>query len=274
MHPSSGSVIVASTLSSSNDVTTNPPDDVSVSQPTRLEMPFASVPESISSPATDSSSSPVRSVTLPAPLPQPKEETTDEEEAAITTSASTTTANTSSASQSPREETVERSKSPAESSEVDLDSLSGQHKTESVDIESGETSTTAATTTPVSTVSRVRGGASTSGLKRKAPSVTPDVGSRSPMHGGKRKRRTREAVTRGGRGGRGRPGSDRLVNEDFDDDDHHHKNVVNLPSLGNLDNDALMALTQRSPNSKKYNFFVDLGEIFNLFFEIVRIGLF
>jgi len=227
-------------------------------------MPFASVPEAISSPATDSSSSPVRSLPLPAPVPAPKEETTDEEEAVTTT---TTTANTSSASQSPRDEVPERSKSPAESSEVDLDSLSGQLKTESVDVESSEAASTAAVTTPASTV-RIRGGASSSGLKRKATPAMPDAGSRSPVHSaGKRKRRTREAAVSRGRGGRGRHGSDRLVADDFDDDDHHHKNVVNLPSLGNLDNDALLALTQRSPNSKKYNFFVDLGKI--SFVEIV-----
>jgi hypothetical protein len=175
---------------------------------------------------------------------------TDEEEAVTTTT--TTTAETSSASQSPRE-VAERCKSPAESSEVDLDSLSEQ-KADSVDVESSEMA--AASASPA----KLRGGHS--GLKRKAP--PSDVGSRSPMHGGKRKRRVRDATGGGrGRGGRGRHGSDRLVvkgDDDFDDDDHHHKNAVNLPMLGTLDNDALLALTQRSPNSKKYNFFVDLGK--------------
>ena len=235
----------------------------------RLEMPFASVPESISSPATDSSSSPVRSVQIPAPIPAAKEETTDEEEAVTTT---TTTANTSSASQSPRDEVPDRSKSPAESSEVDLDSLSGQLKTESVDVESSEAAASLmAVSVMPATTSRIRGGGA--GMKRKATAaVASDVGSRSPLHGGKRKRRTREAAsTRGGRGGRGRHGSDRLLNDDFDDDDHHHRNVVNLPSLGNLDNEARLSLTQRSPNSKKYNFFVDLGKKTH-FFTSLRVA--
>jgi hypothetical protein len=223
-------------------------------------MPFASVPESIASPVPEikvsNSPHPVAAA-LPSPVAlqpvQPKEDLTDEEEAATPATTSTTTTNTSSASQSPREEVVERSKSPAESSEVDLDCLSEQQKPESLDVESSEMTQS---TKPRSTATTT-----SIGLKRKAP--PSDVGSRSPMHGGKRKRRTRDAVVGRGRGGRGRHGSDRFIkgDDDFDDgDDHHHKNVANMPSLNALDNDALAALAQRSPNSKKYNFFVDLGE--------------
>ena len=219
-------------------------------------MPFASVPESIASPTPEIkvSNSPHPVISLSSPVTsqpvQAKEETTDEEEAATPATTSTTTTNASSASQSPREEVVEPCKSPAESSEVDLDSLSEQQKTESLDIESSDTTLLA----------KPRLVATTS-VKRKAP--PSDVGSRSPMQCGKRKRRTREVVVGRGRGGRGRHGSDRFIkgDDDFDEgDDHHHKNIANMPSLGALDNDALAALAQRSPNSKKYNFFVDLGE--------------
>ena len=235
-------------------------EDVLTTAKSRLEMPFASVPESVAAAETSTtkinSTSPPHTVanTLPSPsLPvqaaaAAKEDTTDEEEGVTATTTTTTTTNTSSASQSPREEVIERSKSPAESSEVDLDSLSGHNKSESLDVET-ETK---------------RSNVVVAGAKRKAP--PSDVGNRSPMHGGKRKRRVREvAMGRGARGGRGRHCSDRLVkaDDDFDDSEetsHHTKNVANIPSLGALDNDALNALAQRSPSSKKYNFFVDLGK--------------
>ena len=206
----------------------------------RLEMPFASVPESVAASTPTVLATPQPLPVAPVTSLPVKEDTTDEDDAATTLMTVTTTTNSSSASQSPREEeTLERSKSPTESSEVDLDSVTGKLVDEAK-----------------------RGIVAAGGLKRKAP--PSDVGNRSPMHGGKRKRRVREAVVARGRGGRGRHGSDRLKgDDDFEEEETHchSKNSVNIPALGALDNDALAALAQRSPSSKKYNFFVDLGKM-------------
>lgn len=209
---------------------------------TRLEMPFASVPESVEAGPVSSNAGSTAS-DMPATLP-PASETPE------TTANSTPSrlspigalANAAAAMQAlAAGSNDDGSKSPgggSNSSEVDMDSL----KAESVDIEGTDESGEA---------KQQRGG------KRKAPSS--EVGSRSPAPASRRKRRARESGHRGGRGGsRGRHGSGvrGLTNNDDTDESEEAKDAA-LSVIGSLDNDALAALAQQSPKSTKFNFYPD-----------------
>jgi len=102
VHPSSGIQLNLTSLSA------NPAPEIDTT-PDRLEMPFASVPESVAGPQPSLSVSPTPPIqpvslsiipqSVPATQAAAKDETTDEEEAITTT----TTTGSSSASQSPRE---------------------------------------------------------------------------------------------------------------------------------------------------------------------------
>ena len=214
---------------------------------TRLEMPFASVPESVEAGPVSSNAGSTAS-DMPATLP-PASETPE------TTANSTPSrlspigalANAAAAMQAlAAGSNDDGSKSPgggSNSSEVDMDSL----KAESVDIEGTDESGEA---------KQQRGG------KRKAPSS--EVGSRSPAPASRRKRRARESGHRGGRGGsRGRHGSGvrGLTNNDDTDESEEAKDAA-LSVIGSLDNDALAALAQQSPKSTKFNFYPDFGKLF------------
>ena len=225
VHPSSGPDPAASPSSSKS----------LKSGSTRLEMPFASVPESIHGPAHTGQPQPasnntdMATTTVSASLPSSTKKPPFEEDH--------DPMDISSASQSPRVP-PDGSKSPADSSEVDMDSLSGR-KAESED-------------------SRVdvQESKKLSSLKRKA------LG--SPSQSAKRKRRPREASMRGGgrRGGGGRHGSGgriaRLDHEETDEAEEVKDPAI--ASLESLDNEALAALSHRSPGKSKYNFFVQLGK--------------
>lgn len=238
-----------------SSIPTEPLVKVTKASSSRLEMPFASVPESIPGPSEpkkeidkkepikQAHKSPAEPVghsmnnSKPAPKVASKYEETREDPL-----------ESSSASQSPSDSRIpaDTPKSPAESSEVDMDSLSGRKEPESedsrLDMDGG--SVTSETRRP----------------KRKAPN--------SPAHSAKRKqRKTREAALRGSRSGRGRYSSSRVMSStrgstalDDETDDCEEPKDPALASLGNLDNDALTALTQRPPKASKYNFFVDLSK--------------
>ncbi|TRY72004.1 hypothetical protein TCAL_05405 [Tigriopus californicus] len=253
-----------------SSIPTEPVVKASKPSSSRLEMPFASVPESIPGPSeADNKAGDKKEPAKPANKPAETAPATTNTTTNSNTTASTSTTSTSSNPSAkapnkyvePREDPLESSsasqspsdsrpppdspKSPAESSEVDMDSLSGRKEPESedsrLDMDGG--SITSETRRP----------------KRKAPS--------SPAHSVKRKqRKTREAALRGSRSGRGRHSSSRIMSStrgsavlDDETDECEEPKDPALASLGNLDNDALTALTQRPPKASKYNFFVELN---------------
>ena len=211
------------TVSSKIGLNTKTQSPASNSVQNRLEMPFASVPESVQGPPVTTAAS-----DIPATLPPTSSETPD-------------TASTPSRSSPPATLPVppdERCKSPeADSSEVDMESL----KAESLDIEG-------------SSSGEARGQSKVSGVKRKPP--VDNAGNRSPA--GRRKRTRARVSNRGGRGGKSQMLSDRNLNEDTDESEEAKDNTIS--AIGSLDNDALAALAQRSPRSSKYNFFPDFGK--------------
>eukprot|EP00095_Tigriopus_kingsejongensis_P001533 snap_masked-scaffold214_size254108-processed-gene-0.9 protein:Tk01533 transcript:snap_masked-scaffold214_size254108-processed-gene-0.9-mRNA-1 annotation:"at-rich interactive domain-containing protein 4b" len=195
----------------------------------RLEMPFASVPESIPGEA------------VPPPPPS-----TDSEDKPVPAKDDQPIMESSSASQSPSQTQMPQdgSKSPAESSEVDMDSLSGR-KAESEDSRQDM---------EVGSVTSETAG-SRRGSKRLPPS------SPAAHHSVKRKRKIRETTSlRGCRTGRGRRGlgSLRVGHDEETDESEEPTDPAALSTLSTLDDDSLAALTQRPPKSSKYNFFVEL----------------
>lgn len=226
----------------------------------RLEMPFASVPESIPGPVTQAAAEGAKPT--PPDAPSIAQSATKALPSTLTPANEVATANdetldsSTTASQSPGESQPPKdgSKSPAESSEVDMESLSGR-KAESddsrLDVEGS------LNVGGVAAESR-RGG------KRKAPnSPAPHQVQTSAS---KRKRKSRGESSRGGgpgsRGGRGgRQGSGRFGGgagrqDDETDESEEHRDSA-AASLGALNNEDLIQLTKKAPKSK-YNFFVDL----------------
>jgi len=204
---------------------------------TRLEMPFASVPESVEAGPVSNAGSSNSASNMPATLP-PASETPETTAASTPSRLSPIGALANAAMQALAGSNDDGSKSPGggDSSEVDMDSL----KAESVDIEgssSGEAK-------------------QQRGVKRKAPSS--EVGSRSPAPASRRKRRARESGHRGGRGGsRGRHSSGVRGHNNDDTDESEEAKDAALSVIDSLDNDALAALAQQSPKSTKFNFYPD-----------------
>ena len=182
-----------------------------------------------------------------------------------------------------------RSKSPPEqgdlqgdSSEVDMDSLSGRGAGSGAD-----SCTWPGDVGGKMAIKRKPGDRlATSGTIlsiRERGSRSPATGSRSPVpssgQAGKRKKRSRKTSMSGQGGGRGRRrhGSGRngsgmtpsRGDEDSDEDDEGATEIrqpsdsrqsTRVSSLGSLDNDALAALSQRSPRTSKFNFYVKFGK--------------
>ena len=60
-------------------------------------------------------------------------------------------------------------------------------------------------------------------------------------------------------------GGDDMDSDEMEDDGnvevrHDSRQSTRVSSLGSLDNDALAALSQRSPKTSKFNFYVQLGK--------------
>eukprot|EP00090_Calanus_glacialis_P010468 TRINITY_DN18857_c0_g1_i1.p1 TRINITY_DN18857_c0_g1~~TRINITY_DN18857_c0_g1_i1.p1 ORF type:complete len:1601 (-),score=506.46 TRINITY_DN18857_c0_g1_i1:766-5568(-) len=205
----------------------------------RLEMPFASVPESAVIPKVNQPANPISATvqtTLPIPdSPPPTPESSNSVEGPVITQ--------------PKED---GSKSPAESSEVDMESLSGRGKAGSedsrLDVECSSSSDT-----------RLGRG------RRRQPTQreTEKEMEQSPQTF-KRKRKTRVENAGRGRGkGRGRnsSGVGRGVGRQMEDTDDSERDIRSEdPRLDRLDNAALAALAHPKPNTtSKYNFYVQLN---------------
>lgn len=210
----------------------------------RLEMPFATVPHSASQPG---GVAPVAPVADAAPVQQPMEHSPP------------ATPDSSNSGEAPLTIDSSRikedgSKSTAESSEVDMESLSGQGKAGSedsrLDIEFSSSSENRRTS---------RGARRRQTLAKKEPEEVV----KSPETV-KRKRKAKPETPSRGRGkGRGRHGSGvgRGVGRQADDDDAMDTSSREVDRLERLDNAALAALAHPKPNStSKYNghFFVHL----------------
>ena len=178
-----------------------------------------------------------------------------------------------------------RSKSPpdqndlqGDSSEVDMDSLSGRGAGSGADSSTwpGEIRNKASVKRKVAERNNV--GVNILNMRERG-SRSPATGSRSPIaHSsqvGKRKKRSRKTSlsTQGGLRGRKRHGSGRngISNREDDSDDeddgiietrqhNDSRQSTRVSSLGSLDNDALAALSQRSPRTSKFNFYVKFGK--------------
>ena len=165
-----------------------------------------------------------------------------------------------------------------DSSEVDMDSLSGRGAGSGADSSTwpGEVRNKASVKRKTAERHNVTGNILN---MRERGSRSPATGSRSPLtHSsqvGKRKKRTRKTSmsTQGGLRGRKRHGSGRngILNRDDDSDDEDEgmietrqhsdsRQSTRVSSLGSLDNDALAALSQRSPRTSKFNFYVKFGK--------------
>eukprot|EP00092_Neocalanus_flemingeri_P009869 GFUD01010638.1.p1 GENE.GFUD01010638.1~~GFUD01010638.1.p1 ORF type:complete len:866 (-),score=300.03 GFUD01010638.1:192-2789(-) len=207
----------------------------------RLEMPFASVPESVGLPKVNQSTnsiSPTVQTTLPNPdSAPPTPESSNSVESPVITQ--------------PKED---GSKSPAESSEVDMESLSGRGKAGSedsrLDVECSSSSDTR--------LGRGR-------RRQPAQRETEKEMEQSPQTF-KRKRKTRVDSAGRGRGkGRGRnsSGVGRGVGRQMEDTDDSERDIQSgdiEPRLDRLDNAALAALAHPKPNTtSKYNFYVQLN---------------
>ena len=216
---------------------------------TRLEMPFASVPESVEAGPVTSNAGSTVSNNMPATLP-PTSETPETTATSTPSRLSPIGALANAAMVALAGSNDDGSKSPGggDSSEVDMESL----KAESVDIEGSSSGQDAK-------LQR--------GVKRKAP--MSDVGSRSPAQAPRRKRRTRESGHRGGRGGsRGHHSSGVRGHNNDDTDESEEAKDAALSVIGSLDNDALAALAQQSPKSTKFNFCPDFGKSVYVTFNV------
>jgi len=213
----------------------------------RLEMPFASVPECFGIPKVNQTVNPTSEAVQTAtpspdsPPPTPDSSNSFESPALVH----------STAIEQPKQD---GSKSPAESSEVDMESLSGRGKAGSedsrLDVECSSSSDTR--------LGRGR-------RRQPAQRETEKEMEQSPQTV-KRKRKTRVDSTGRGRGkGRGRnsSGVGRGVGkqmEDTDDSERDTRSVDPEPRLDRLDNAALAALAHPKPNTtSKYNFYVQLN---------------
>ena len=160
-------------------------------------------------------------------------------------------------------------KSPAESSEVDLESLSGRGKAGSedsrLDVEVGSSSSD----------SRLRPGRS----RRHGGSKDVDKSEDKTSNSAKRKRKSRGDSSGRGRGksnrGRNSSGLGRAVgggrNNDESDDSGQDGGVIDEQRLERLDNDALADLAKPKPNStSKYNFYVMLSKYILKLIEMIQ----
>ena len=270
----------------------------------RLEMPFASVPESIHSSTSNDAEETVVSDKISGTQASGKINVKDTSNghSKIAPSGSSSKVKHyqrdgdieslqgySSTSQSPThgEDSAgnSTSKSPqdhndlqGDSSEVDMDSLSGRGAGSGADSSTwpGEVRNKASVKRKAAERHNVTGNILN---MRERGSRSPATGSRSPLtHSsqvGKRKKRTRKTSmsTQGGLRGRKRHGSGRngILNRDDDSDDEDEgmietrqhsdsRQSTRISSLGSLDNDALAALSQRSPRTSKFNFYVKFGK--------------
>ena len=205
----------------------------------RLEMPFATVPQSVAQPRIPAGAARVAvDVSLPA-----TPDSSNSGEVPLTIDSSRTK--------------EDGSKSPAESSEVDMESLSGQGKAGSedsrLDIEFSSSSDTRRAS---------RGRRRQTAVKKELEEEVV----KSPEQF-KRKRKAKPETPGRGKGrGRGRHGSGvgRGVGRNPDDEDVMDTNTRDeVGRLDRLDNAALAALAHPKPNStSKYNgrFYVQLGK--------------
>ncbi len=254
VHPSSGTSDTAS-----------PPSKVAKSTPApaqggRLEMPFATVPdgpkEQVSRTAASTSSSST-SATAAIPATLPPRRTYPPAARAPGGDGDDDLRDDSSASQSPKPPATagnaganDGSKSPADSSEVDMESVNGR-KAESedskLDVESASEAAVATAT----------GGRKP--VKKKASGATPN----SPASIAKRKRRPREAALRGAARGRGRylGRFGKGGAHDDETDEAEEQRGPGFANLESLDNVQLKNLTEKfHKTAKNKDFFVPFGK--------------
>jgi len=205
----------------------------------RLEMPFASIPDSAGLSKSIQPTNPI-SATVQTVFPNPE--------------SPPATPESSNSIEGPviAQQKEDGSKSPAESSEVDMESLSGRGKAGSedsrLDVECSSSSDTR--------LGRGRRRQQTQRETEKEMEQSPQTF--------KRKRKTRVDNAGRGRGkGRGRnsSGVGRNVGRQTEDTDDSEKDTRNEdPRLDRLDNAALAALAHPKPNTtSKYNFYVQLN---------------
>ena len=273
-------------------------------KPNRLEMPFASVPESVHGSTTNDADDAVTTAKIPGThnIGKNNVNETPNGHSKISTSGSEIKSKTfhrdgdieslqgySSTSQSPTHGDDSagnsRSKSPhdqndlqGDSSEVDMDSLSGRGAGSGADSSTWPGEVRNKASSKRKGTERHNVGSSILNMRERG-SRSPATGSRSPLaHSsqvGKRKKRTRKTSmsTQGGLRGRKRHGSGRngISNREDDSDDEDEgmietrqhsdsRQSTRISSLGSLDNDALAALSQRSPRTSKFNFYVKFGK--------------
>ena len=229
---------------SSEGIVSANPDERSASC---LEMPFATVPQSVAQPRGGGPVTGTASVQALDCSPPATPESSNSGEAPLTIDSSRMK--------------EDGGKSTAESSEVDMESLSGQGKAGSedsrLDIEFSSSSDTRRTSR---------------GRRRQInPKKEPEEVVKSPEIF-KRKRKAKPETPGRGRGkGRGRHGSGvgRAGGRQMDDDDAMDTSTRDdVSRLDRLDNAALAALAQPKQNStSKYNFYVQLGKLLLNSFE-------
>ena len=223
----------------------------------RLEMPFATVPEAVGGAASRGAGGGVVAGVvsgklggLPASLAAPESPPGTPDSSVSGTSPAAT-----------RSSRPEGSKSPADSSEVDLESLSGRGKAGSedsrLDVECSSSSDT-------------RLGR---GRRRQHPVPASNDKSSPP---GKRKRKISVGRGRGkGRGrhssGVGRPGRDDTDDSETPGPGRAGKGDAELNKLDRLDNAALAELAKPRQMPAKYNFYVDLSKLTYFLFYVIKV---
>ena len=215
----------------------------------RVELPFASVASS-NAPEPSSGSKPVS-------LGQPAVFSAVQSLKNVESPPATPDSINSVESHSPmtRSRKEDGRKSPAESSEVDLESLSGRGKAGSEDSRQDVECSSSSDT-------RRRG-------KRQAPKEVEKEEEKTSQSSKKKRKQRGDSSGRGrGNKGRGRnsSGVGRAVgrNVEESDDSGQERSVIDEQKLERLDNAALADLAKPKPNStSKYNFYVTLSMCFN-----------
>ena len=245
-----GSPVQSSPSDMSSNKTSSARDERNPSS--RVDMPFASVASAAIVP--ESGNSATKTTVQPQPGLTPLQTTSLKNIKSEESPPATPESANSVDSPLTRSRKEDGRKSPAESSEVDLDSLSGRGKAGSedsrMDVECSSSSDT-----------RTRPG-------RRRPASTKDVekGEDKLNLSAKRKRKSRGDTNSRGRGkGRGRNGSGvgRGVarNVEESDDSEKDNRAIDEQKLERLDNAALADLAKPKPNStSKYNFYVMLSK--------------
>ena len=308
----SGSAIISSSSNlRSQHGTSSIHSNLNTNHSNRLEMPFASVPESVlDSTMNRTEIAPSDTLTPGASASSSHVKTNQTHNGHTKSTMSSNTHIKAKQYQSQREGDIEslqgysstsqspihgddsaansRSKSPIEqgdlqgdSSEVDMDSLSGRGAGSGADSATWPGDSAGKLATKRKTGERLAAAHNILSIRERG-SRSPAAGSRSPLpsgQGGKRKKRSRKMSTSGSGAlrGRKRHGSGRNGNgmtpsrgdEDSDDDEEGNGEIrqhndsrqsTRVSSLGSLDNDALAALSQRSPRTSKFNFYVKFGK--------------